>query len=357
MQKSSFRFRVATLVGVSLAVSGLVFSQSLLGPATDTRTLRSGSAAGDRAGADMGRPLLGFVARSSPVELRAILGVPGAAVFSDALLTPSDATTVRIAPGRPYAGPYAWIERSGGAPSILALSGTRAGNASPLPGALPRADLVAFSPLGNSVALFSAASHRLQVIAGLPDAPKITQDLDAALLPGPPDSLAVSDDASAVLLASGRAAYLLSPSGQTRLILNLSASAALAFFPNSAAAAIADRGAGSVYLMHNSAGDISSGLLAAGLDGLQDIASTTDAASLVLTNPSANRIWTVSAQTGEVRSFDSRISAAALSRIGDGDTFLIASEPGQPAWIFVPEGADGHTVLVPAAPPARPRRD
>jgi hypothetical protein len=343
---------------VCLALPGLVCSQRLLGPGPDVREARSGSAESTRAaGVGMGRPLLGFVARSSPGGLRAILGVPGAAVFADALLTPSDATTVRIAPGRPNTSPYAWMERGGDAPAVLPLSGTRAGNASPLPGALPAADLVAFSPTGRSAVLFSAASRRVQVIGGLPDAPSITQDLDAALLPGLPDALAVSDDATAVLLASGRSVHLLSPSGQTRLILNLSGSAALTFFPNSAAAAIADRGAGSVYLVHNSTGDISSGSLAAGLDGLQDIGVTIDGLSLVLTNPSANRIWTVNAQIAEVRAFDSRVSATTLNRIGDGDTFLISSEAGQPAWIFVPEGADGRTVFVPATAPARPRRD
>jgi hypothetical protein len=342
-----------------LALPALVFSQRLLSP--DAREVRSGSAESNRAaGTAMGRPLLGFIARSSPVapleqpwELRAILGVPGAAVFSDPLLTPSDATSVRIAPGRPYA----WIERGGDAPAILSLNGTRAGNASPLPGALPAADLVAFSPTGRSAVLFSAASRRLQVVTGLPDTPNVSQDLDAALLPGAPESLAVSDDGATVLLASRRAVHLLSPSSAARLILNLSGQAALAFLPNSSDAAIADRGAGSVHLLHNSGGSVSSGVVAAGLDGLEDLASTTDGQTLVLTSPAANRIWTVGVRTGEVRGFDSRIRPATLSRMGDGDTFLIASEPGEPAWIFVPENGEGRTVFVPAASPARAPRD
>jgi hypothetical protein len=295
----------------------------------------------------MGRPVLGFVGRSSPTELRAILGVPGAAVFGDPLLVPSNSTTVRVAPGLAYA----WIERTGEASAVLPLTATRAGVPDDVVDALPSADLAAFSPLGRSLALYSSRSGKFQVIGGLPDAPRIMQELDGATLSGTPDSLAVSDDGGSILAASGRSVYLLTQGSPARPVLNLSGAAALTFFPGSSDGAIADRGAGSVYLVRQA----SAGVLATGLDGVRDIASTISGQSLVLTNPGAIRIWTVNVTSAEVRSFDSRVGATGLNRIGDGDAFLISSEAGEPAWIFLPE--TGQTVFVPASTGSRPHRD
>src|SRR5690349_2902867 len=50
----------------------------------------------------MTRPVIGYAAQSSPPELRAIVGVPGAAVFSEPLPLPDNVTRIRLAPGQSY---------------------------------------------------------------------------------------------------------------------------------------------------------------------------------------------------------------------------------------------------------------
>lgn len=324
-----------------------------------------GRSAGSESGGSMGRPVLGYVAQSAPLGLRAILGVPGAATFGDPLPIPSDSSSVLVAPSQRFA----WIERGGGAPAILNLGGTRAGNAMAVSGAIPVADVAAFSPSGSSLALYSAASGELQVLTGLPGTPQIAQDIKTSSLPGAPETLGISDDGGAVLLASGGLVYLLSSGGATQTVLTLSGSAAIAFLPGSRNAAVVDRGAGSLQLVRNGSSGVSSGVLATGLTGAADVSATGDGRSLVVTHPSSSGIggsgsgiWMVNAGTGAVSSFSTPIAPAGLMRLANPlanqDSYLISSEPGQPAWIFVPNpagsgGSGARTVFVPAAAPGR----
>ncbi len=147
--------------------------------------------------------------------------------------------------------------------------------------------------------------------------------------------------------------YLLSSGGATQTVLTLAGPAAIAFLPGSRNAAVMDRGAGSVQLVRNGSSGVSSSVLATGLTGAADISATGDGQSLVVTRPSANGIWMVHAGTGAVSSFSSQIAPAGLMRLANQDSYLISSEPGQPAWIFVPNamgsGGGARTVFVPAA--------
>ena len=269
--------------------------------ATDPFTTRCAALTNrdDGSGITMGRPIIGYVAHSSPLELRAILGIPGAAVFSDPLLLPRHVTRIRLAPSQQYA----LIERERQEPVVLLLTAANAGRAVSLAGAFPVADLAAFSPFGRSAVLFSVSAKRLQVIAGLPDAPQIVRDLDVGVLPEPPEAMAISDDAGSVLLSSAGAVYWLLPGGSTRMVVNVADVPALVFFPNSANAAIGDRTAGSVYLFRNLAGGITTSLLATGLDGLEEITSSGSYETLYITKPRGQCIWSIRVATGEVRAF------------------------------------------------------
>jgi hypothetical protein len=90
-----------------------------------------------------------------------------------------------------------------------------------------------FSPHGHSAILMSTSAGRLQIVSGLPDAPVIVREVDAGLLPEPLRALAVSDDASCVLLSSPEAVYRLSATGWTSVVSTVTAVASLAFFPDS----------------------------------------------------------------------------------------------------------------------------
>ena len=87
-------------------------------------------------------PVAGYVVDSSPAQLRAILGVPGAFGFSDPLSLPAGITRVRLAPGQDFA----LVECGTGAPGILFLKDGAVDRLAPIDGALTSADWVAFSP-------------------------------------------------------------------------------------------------------------------------------------------------------------------------------------------------------------------
>src|SRR5690349_21098504 len=64
-------------------------------------------------------PVLGYVYQSSSLELRAILGVPGSAVFSDRLPLPESVTHVHVAPSQTYM----LVERRDDDTAVVRLSG------------------------------------------------------------------------------------------------------------------------------------------------------------------------------------------------------------------------------------------
>jgi hypothetical protein len=299
---------------------------------------------GGAADSALNRPILGYAAQFSPPELRAILGAPGAAVFSDPLSLPRRTRRLRLSPSQQYA----LIERDDQSPAILGLSGVTVGPAIAITGALPAADIAAFSPSGHSAVLFSSESGRLQVVGGLPLTPQIVQDLDAGLLPGVPEALAVSDDAGAVLLSSAGVVYLLSPDGSSGIMVNVAGMASLAFFPNSANAAVGDRGAGSVYVLQNSAGVVAARLIADALTGLGEMRASDNGQTLYVTNPGGQCIWAVGVPGGEIQAFSLPVKSVKIDPLRNTGTFLISSEPGRPGWIFFRQGDDARTVFVPA---------
>jgi hypothetical protein len=301
---------------------------------------------GTAADTALNRPILGFAAQASPPELRAILGVPGAAVFSDPLSLPEQTTRLRLAPGQRYA----IIEGAHGTPAALLLNGIQIGETVPIPGAVRLPDFVSFSPSGGSAVLISRASGRLQVIAGLPQAPQLTEDIDLSLLPEFPGNAAVSDDAGSVLLSSGGTVYLMGPDGSTAVVLSVTRTASIAFLPGSTIAAIGDPGTGSVYLFQRlAAGNVAPLLLASGLPGLGQIAATGDGQILYVTDTEGPGIWSVNVACGAVGQLASQVNASKLDRLRNADTFLISSGPELPAWIFFRQGQAAGTVFVPAA--------
>jgi hypothetical protein len=281
----------------------------------------------------------------SPPELRVILGVPGAAVFSEPLSLPRRTTRLRLAPGQQYA----IIESADETPAALLLNGAATGGIVTIPGAARAFDFVSFSPSGRSAVLISQAFGRLQVIDGLPQTPQLVQDIDLSLLPELPGNAAVSDDAGFVLLSSAGAVYLLLPDGSTSIVAEVTQLASVTFLPNGANAAIGDPGTGSLYLCQNLAGGMAPALLPFGLPGLARITPSSDSQTIYVTDTQRPRIWAVSVASGAVRQFDLQVNAASIDLLRNADIFLISSEPGLPAWILFRQADDARIVFVPAA--------
>src|SRR5690242_11417511 len=109
----------------------------------------------------VGAAVLGFLPGPGPLELNAILGVFGAARLGDPVTAPKTATRLYVATGQQFA----LVEQNSDAPlsvwDLAANSGLTA-----ITGALPHPDLVAFSPRGDSAALYAHESGQSQVVGG-----------------------------------------------------------------------------------------------------------------------------------------------------------------------------------------------
>jgi hypothetical protein len=320
--------------------------------AADSASVRGATLRDKPIGAEVSGPLsgpvLGYIAQTTPVELRAIVGVAGSAVLSDPLFLPKNASRLYLAPDQSYA----LVAFSNGDPQILPLGSSKAPTAT-VAGALQDADFVVFSPRGRSAILYSSKLLRLQVISGLPIAPLISQDVNTSAFLEQPLSAAISDDSASVLLTSSQSVYHLVSGGLARQFLGVNGGAALTFFPNSAQAAIADRGAGAVYLWRGDAGSATQ--LIGGLVGVGEMRPSSDGQGLWLACPAGNNIWWLSAKTADLRSFDVPISPSKLDGLPSADMFLISDEPGLPAWILFQQGSEARSAFIPAARGRKPR--
>ncbi len=292
----------------------------------------------------MDRPVMGYVAYTSPPELRALLGVPGAAVFSDPLPLPGNVRRVHLPPGQQYAV----LDRVDAGPAILLLNGARTGQLVPIPEAVPSSDIIAFSPRARSAVILAEAAGMLQVITGLPESPDIVLVLDTGLLPECPQALAISDNGRNILVSSSHAVYQLHPDGTATVVANVSGVAALTYLPESPNAAIADRSTGSVYSLDSRGPSPTATLLVAGLVDLGDITPDDSKGTLYITNPSRNSIWSIQLLNAEVGISELPVSPSRIDRLRDPDALLVALNPGEPAWIFLRKENLARTVFVPA---------
>ena len=297
----------------------------------------------------IGGPVAGYATDSSRTQLRTIFGVPGAFAFSEPLPLPEGVRQVRLAPGQDFA----LVERTNSAPGVLFLKAGAVDRLAPVEGAMPSADWIAFSPGAGSALLFSAAAHRLQVLSGLPDAPRVLLDLDAATLPEQPVLGAVSDDGSLVLVASGASVYRVPREGAAQVVLSAggalcrSRCCATAWMPR-----YRTPRTGSVQVVRNAASNPVVRVLASGLDGIGTVFPAWDGRSLFVTRPGVETVSSIDLVSGEVRSFPSAVAAEGLMPLRNRDTFLISARAHQPGWVFYRDGMAGRVVFIPASKPA-----
>lgn len=146
-----------------------------------------------QAPADLATPTLGYVYDSEAQSLRALEGVPGAAVLGDALHLDSPFDAIAVSPDRRYA----LGTRSGESKqALIRLDGK---TALALPSDLP-AGRTFYSPSGTTLALMTAGA--VEVWGGLPDGPHRLRTVPADLV-AEIDRLAVSDDGGAVVALAG----------------------------------------------------------------------------------------------------------------------------------------------------------
>lgn len=306
----------------------------------------AGLVLGQMPGTNFSGPVLGFVPGPTASELLPIRGIPGAARLGDPVLLPKTVTQTYLASGHAYA-----LAAQGDADPIAVVvlrgAGGLAANpvATAISGAMAHPDLVAFSPNGGAAALYSEQANRVQVFAGLPNSPRLAEQISNLSMAGDAHALAVSDDAQALLIADETGTVYAVPSNGTPVaVYHASQVSALAFVSQSHDAIVCDPVLGSAAILQ--AASTVRTLQPPTNNGCQPrvAASTADGRTILIACPAQHLIWSVDRASGETSTYSVSTGATALERLGATDSFLLSPQDGNGAYWLFTWHADGPAI-------------
>lgn len=276
-------------------------------------------------------PLLGFVYEHDIAGVRPILGIPGASVLGETISLPDDVAKIHFAPGQRYA----LAERNTGSLAALPLTATSAGPLVEIDGALSSPELVRFSPNGGSALIWSSVAGKLQIIAGLPDAPRLAREIDRAELPGDVRTLAVADDAHTVLEGTEQSEiYLVSGTGP-EFLYAVDDLAGVVFASGSDNALVIDRAGGVASLLRHVTSGPSHEVIGNGLTGLTgEVGLQIDAHTAMIAGAESTDLWKIDLQTLQAEDVQLPASPTRLQPLVSAGRFLLSYKSGEPAWIF-----------------------
>ena len=293
-------------------------------------------------------PTLGFVPGVRPWQLQPILGIPGAARLGDPISLPRSVSQLYLAPGQAYAvaaqGPTDAVSlvilRSAGATVVNPALTTIAG-------AMAAPDLVAFSPAGQSMALYSQEASRIQVFTGMPNAPQKSEEISVV---GNAALLAVSDDAKAVLICDGMGnVYSLAQNAAPVPMYHTEEVVALVFIPQTHDIIVVDP-----------MGESSAVVQA--LNGIQMIptpanacqpraaTTTADGKTILLACTSQRLVWSIDRASGSIAVHSVNSNPTGFSSLNLPDTFVMSPVDGNGTyWLFTWQAGNPMVSFIGAA--------
>jgi hypothetical protein len=339
--------RVAFLVLVCLGLSSLAALGQRQGQILERPVPQAQSAAeGNSEQQAMQAPLLGFVYGAERSELRPILGIPGASLFGGPISIPAGVTGVYFAPHQNYA---LLAHRFVGSIGLMTFQGA-GGSAVAVCGAISQPDLITFSPSGSAAVLYSRGAGQIQVITGLPSAPRVARGIATGELPDGLRLLAIADDGVTLLEGTSRnAIYLLPAAGSPQLLYSATDLGGMVFAPRTTDVVVFDRGAGTLFLLQE-VGSASSYLpLAEGLAGVGNAFLEISGSSAVLAGANTSSVWQIDLASLDVQSTRLPVTPRMLQPLQTSGKFLLFYKPGQPAWILDASDESGTVSFVPAS--------
>jgi hypothetical protein len=294
----------------------------------------------------VGGPVAGYVFDETSRTLRAIRGIPGAALVGDSLDF-----------GSPLSA--AWVSPRLDSALILAVDGTPrfyrldAGTATlvPVDGLAAPAQAV-YSPSGTALALIGPGGIR--VYKGLPGTPvaagTVAQSPHSESAPGGPDRargsrpgavapIALSDDGSYLLMGKGSTIELLGVAGDSRKLTDAGPGALAVFAPGGHDAAVID--ARGIALFQDAAGAATVRRLD-GIAGVRAADFSADGKRLFLAGASVTSVDTA---TGTSTPIACDCRPTGLARMGS--TFRLNGLGSGPLWLL-DAAAEPRIVFVPA---------
>ena len=312
-------------------------------------------------------PVTGYIFDPTARALRPVLGLPGASLFGSPIGFGLEAASAFVAPGLDSAvvvaadGAIHLFSIQSGAVKELSTDGLNA---------LSRPLRVVFSPSGSAAALYAAGS--VVVLKGLPNAPAIAASVPLALNAGtgvssassegrrpegrvlgkaaaaPPLALAVSDDASALLVSTGNAIRLFGSGTDLGKLMDASDNPSMAFAAGGHDAAIADAGAG-VVLFHDVLGAGASQVISppdAANAAPSALAFSSDGKAILLAESAAQIVTQLDLAAGSRTRIPCSCSPTLMARMGQ--VFRLTEQAHDPLWLLDTPATGPRVVFVPA---------
>ena len=328
-------FRTAKVLAIVPIISFGQWVHPEVRPVTPGQPPTSGSPPATATGSTgpMAVPVLGFIAGDAPSQVRAIVGIPASASLTTDISLSSSVTRISI----PSHQPYVLAETdTPPALTVVAFSGLNPGTPGLVNGALPGADLIAFSPSGNVAALYFSATQRLQVISGLPVQPLVARDVVVSGLVASFRTIAISDDASLVAGTTADSVVVVAASGSAQSVYVSANLGNLALIPQTSDAIVWDFGKGSLIRLHGLSGGVTDEVVASNLSFSADssIQVTSDGQSILVADPSAHSVAAIDLTTHAATQIATARSPRALTLLKAANLFLLSADPNSSAWIL-----------------------
>jgi hypothetical protein len=287
-------------------------------------------------------PVAGYVFDKAAHGLRPVLGLPSASLLGSPIKWRDRVDQLFIAPkldstvGVTSEGAFRLFRLRDGIATELAIGGLA-------PAGSPYS--LAYSPSGSSVALYGG--NRVQLVTGLPDAPVVGGSIDLTAA-GVPSGLAVSDDATTLLVSVNNSIRLFESYADMGKLIDTASGALVAFAAGGHDAAVADAGAG-VMLFHDLVGAGASQVIAPPDDNgtaFSALAFSADGKALFLASSTAQAVTQLDLASGSRTRIACNCSPTVLARMGS--VFRLTELSGDPLWLLdAPERAP-RIVFVPA---------
>ncbi len=293
-------------------------------------------------------PVLGYVFDAENGALHRVNGIAGAssigpaidvgAVLAQAVVSPS----LEFVMARNQEQEFVVVDLTATQPAVVALQD-----------ALQGADGVLFSPSGNRAALYASGSGALQLLEGLPQAPRAGETLELGAAAGAWTAFAISD-LGIVLAASsepgGGSLFMLSAGSAPIRIGGVQSVSDLAFFAGSNDAVAADSGASEVVLIRDVVAWRQFSVLSSASDNLGnpfEIAATADGAFVV--GAVAGGVATIPLSGGAPLVTTCACAPTILDPLAGGDVFQLTEDIRSPVQI-VEISAQPRMLVIPALP-------
>lgn len=286
-------------------------------------------------------PALGYVYDPSLGGIRAIRGIPGAALLADVVETGLELTGAEVSPAQNFALAVSASDRrvrlirwfDGQAPSVTLL-----------PDAMEAPGRLIFSPSGSAALLQDSESRHWQVVTGLPESP-VVQEIAATAS----SAMALADDGAGAL-AGAEGVRFFGPD-RSSLVLPLSADVHALAFSRSGRDLIAITRSGDLYLARNLEVGVDIRKIPYGSSPLANpvaVRFSPDGTSVFAADRSG-RVVSILLENGDTREAACGCASTDLQPLGQRGLLRVTDISDQPLLLFDPSADRPRFWFVPMA--------